>query len=254
MVESLSKGERLLTVAAAPSVSVELPDQLRGQTYVDFDIERYDLRGAAADLLEKANVGSFPEGCNKELEGFQGSKDIFRSFGARQRLHDTVAGDSHFLSVYEKLILEVLVPWLKRRVLEEVGDLGSTCFSYQYPPTLRVQPGPSKEFKRPHRDAEYGHQVGELNFWMPLTNYSEMTQTALWVESRPGADDYQPLEIDYGRIAVFHGTLCRHKVPPNSSQFARVSMDFRIGIGDFFDRTWQLDGVKYVHARREVVV
>ena len=25
-------------------------------------------------------------------------------------------------------------------------------------------------FKRPHRDAEYGHQIGELNCWMPLTD------------------------------------------------------------------------------------
>ncbi|CAE7469476.1 strG, partial [Symbiodinium necroappetens] len=109
-----------------------------------------------------------------------------------------------------------------------------TNFSYQYPPTLRIQPGRSEEFKRPHRDAEYGHQIGELNFWMPLTDYN-MTQATLWVESSPGAEDFQPLAINHGSIAVFHGTLCRHKVPANTSPFTRVSLDFRIGIGDFFD-------------------
>lgn len=87
---------------------------------------------------------------------------------------------------------------------------------------------------------------------MPLTDYN-MTQATLWVESSPGAEDFQPLAINHGSIAVFHGTLCRHKVPANTSPFTRVSLDFRIGIGDFFDRDWQLDGVKHVHSRREVV-
>ena len=47
--------------------------------------------------------------------------------------------------------------------------------------------------------------------------------------------DYQPLDISYGEIGIFHGTLCRHHVPQNSSDFTRVSMDFRIGLGE----TWR---------------
>jgi len=88
---------------------------------------------------------------------------------------------------------------------------------------------------------------------MPLTNFTEKTRTALCVESSPGAGDYQPLAIDYGQIAMFHGTLCRHHVPANTSEFTRISLDFRIGIGPFFDAEWQLHGVKGVHGRREMV-
>ena len=57
---------------------------------------------------------------------------------------------------------------------------------------------------------------------------------ARWVESEPDRGDYQPLDISYGEIGIFHGTLCRHHVPKNSSDFTRVSMDFRIGLGE----TW----------------
>lgn len=101
------------------------------------------------------------------------SPEIFRSFALRQRLHGLVAQSDEFLDVYEQLVqtlwketkkrasfqlafqcLEValeaalealsrtvLMPWLK-------GRLASTernCFSYQWPPTLRVQPGKSQE-------------------------------------------------------------------------------------------------------------
>merc|ERR1712194_319064 len=199
-------------------------------------------------------LGRFPQGSEDadNLEEFAASDDIFRSFGARQKVRKVVCEDSAFLAVYEAMVKEVLLPWLKALVLGRIDATGPINFSYQYPPTLRVQPGRSEEFKRPHRDAEYGHQAGELNFWMPLTNYTDMTEATLWVESSPDVGDYQPLAIDYGTIAMFHGTLCRHKVPANASAFTRVSMDFRVGIGEYFDLEWVLPGVKGVHGRREV--
>eukprot|EP00415_Alexandrium_ostenfeldii_P004271 UN4271 len=118
-----------------------------------------------------------------------------------------------------------------------MGSKTPISFFYQFPPTLRLQPGPSLKARCVHRDAEFGHQVGEVNFWMPLTDYSR-TRTTLWVESRPDAGDFLPLEIEYGAIAMFHGTLCRHSVPPNTTHCTRVSLDFRIGVGAFFDPAW----------------
>ena len=48
---------------------------------------------------------------------------------------------------------------------------GERCFYYQFPPTLRLQPGPSSRIGgRAHCDADYGHQDGEVNFWLPLTD------------------------------------------------------------------------------------
>ena len=92
-----------------------------------------------------------------------------------------------------------------------------------------------------------------MNFWLPLTSLAE-TRTTLWVESAPGADDFKPLEADLGRCGVFHGTLCRHYVPPNASSKTRVSLDFRIGVEGCFDPLWVLRGTLDDHHRREIVL
>ena len=70
----------------------------------------------------------------------------------------------------------------------------------------------------------------------------------------PQANDFHPLEVEYGQIGQFHGTLCRHHAPPNPSMFTRVSLDFRIGIEDYFDPEWKLEGIKAYHGRREVIM
>mmetsp|Transcript_44881 Transcript_44881/g.80833 ORF Transcript_44881/g.80833 Transcript_44881/m.80833 type:complete len:264 (-) Transcript_44881:29-820(-) len=248
-----SKGERLLQAAPEPKVLAQLPDWFRHQEYVSFDASCYDLRQCVTQLLDRADearLGSFPDDA-KSLETYAADEAVFRSFHVRQRLRQCVSQDVELLGVYEQLVKEVLCPHLKAKIVERTGSAEPVCFSFQYPPTVRLQPGPSKQFKRPHRDAEYGHQVGELNFWMPLTNYTEMTRTTLWVESAPNLADFRPLDIDYGNIAMFHGTLCNHRVPANASKFTRVSMDFRIGIGDFYDKEWALQGLKGEHGRRE---
>ena len=136
----------------------------------------------------------------------------------------------------------------------EVLSTGETCFYYQFPPTLRLQPGPSDRIGgRAHSDAEYGHQDGEVNFWLPLTDYA-LTRTALWVESAPGRGDFHPLDCpcDPGSLVAFHGTRCRHVAAPNPSPHTRASLDFRIGVGRFFDAKWVLNGTKHDHGRKFV--
>ena len=138
---------------------------------------------------------------------------------------------------------------------EEIDDRPLTFF-YQRPPTVRLQP-PSGAAEarggREHCDAEYGHQDGELNFWLPLTDPAR-TRTSLWAESAPSAGDFHPLDVAQGEIARFHGTRCRHRAPPNASACTRVSLDFRVGIGGFFDPLWQLKEAKAQHTRREVTI
>ena len=104
-----------------------------------------------------------------------------------------------------------------------------------------------------HHDAEYGHQPGELNFWMPLTDPAQ-TGVTLWVESAGGAGDFHPLRVGVGEIASFHGSACRHYVPPNESECTRASLDFRVGVEGYFDPGWSLKGTKEDHTRRSVVL
>lgn len=94
---------------------------------------------------------------------------------------------------------------------------------------------------------------GEINFWMPLTDYG-LTQTTLWVESGPNTDDFHPLALDVGQIAMFHGTLVRHYAPPNPTNFLRVSMDFRVGIERYYDPKWKLEGLQHYHGRHTITL
>ena len=204
---------------------------------------------------------------------------------AQQQLAEALSADGRLLAAFVALVEEVVAPHLKRRLdaalrrqaeeaggahgaveaagdaVEGMGKRGSgmatatapTAFYYQYPPTLRLQPGRSTRHVRPHCDAEYGHQPGEVNFWMPLTSLSQ-TRTTLWVESKPGADDASPINVDFGEIVAFHGSLCRHHVPPNTSDCTRVSLDFRIGVEGYYDPGWSMRGTLEDHNRRRVLL
>eukprot|EP00931_Biecheleriopsis_adriatica_P082279 TRINITY_DN5570_c0_g1_i10.p1 TRINITY_DN5570_c0_g1~~TRINITY_DN5570_c0_g1_i10.p1 ORF type:complete len:263 (-),score=52.21 TRINITY_DN5570_c0_g1_i10:22-810(-) len=244
-----TKGERELLSAPPPKVAEELPAALRAQERIAFDVASYDLRGEAAKLLEDAGLkvgfGSF-DGHSRELEDFAAAEAVFSSFKYERHWRQCVREAEAFLQVYERLVREVICPVLKSK-LEEDTSAASTTFYYQ------LQPGPSEQYRRVHRDAEYGHQDGEVNFWMPLTDYSK-TKVTLWVESEPDAGDFQAMDLDYGSIGMFHGTNCRHWVPGNPSPFTRVSMDFRIGVGQFFDPKWALHGIHHKHERRTFVL
>lgn len=168
------------------------------------------------------------------------------------------------LPAFDRLVTEVVLPHLKRRLVASGAipsasaaapkeQSSTTTFWYQRPPTLRLQPGPSSRYVRPHRDAEYGHQDGEVNFWMPLTDPAE-TGTTLWVESAPDAGDFSPLTVSLGQVAAFHGTTRKHHVPTNRTSATRMSLDFRVGVEGYFDPAWTMRGTKADHNRREAAL
>lgn len=242
-----------------------VPRCLRCEETLRFDREQFDLRGAAAALLARhTRFGHFAGG-DEELERFVAAPDIFRSFKARQALYRAVGADEDFLRVYDRLVQQVVLPRLKRRLAEHAGaehagaegegaGAGAEAatrrrFHYQHPPTMRVQPGPSEEFGPTHSDEDYGHTCAEVNFWTPLTDPAQ-TRTTLWLESAPGADDFRPLELAMGELASFHGAKCRHRAPPNGSEYTRVSLDFRVGVSPWFDPERPV-GTKATHTWRE---
>jgi hypothetical protein len=181
---------------------------------------------------------------------------------AQQHLSDLLGSNQHFLQIYDSLVMDYLLPQLKERIIiqqqsneeEEEDEHRVFIFHYQRPPTLRLQPGPSQSFVKVHADNEYGHQDGELNYWLPLTDPT-LTKTELWCESKPGSEDYHAVNCRYGEIHVFFGSFCRHYVPPNPTGYTRISLDFRIGIeGLGFDPSWQMLGTKDDHSRRKVTM
>ena len=110
-----------------------------------------------------------------------------------------MAGDEALLHAFDRFVSASVLPWLKQGLARAGAAKANLSpippprprararaqpypkpgaavthvpltFYVQRPPTLRLQPGPSAFSVRPHSDAEYGHQPGELNFWVPLTD------------------------------------------------------------------------------------
>lgn len=242
-----------------------LPEEVRAEDLFSYDRSLYNLQGVVASLLRRCNdkiVGCFPEGSDR-LEDFSvPAPSIWRSVNggqcedAQKYLSDEVMADEKLLEVFDRLVKEVALPHLKRRLVSAnaVSDEeGSVTFYYQSPPTLRLQPGPAWAQVKPHNDAEYGHQNGELNFWLPLTDRT-LTGVDLWCETEFKADDYHPVPAKPGEILSFHGSSCRHYVNANAAAFTRMSMDFRVGVEGFFDPYWQMQGTTHDHGRQEVTI
>ena len=97
---------------------------------------------------------------------------------------------------------------------------------FQRSPTFRLSFPSTDPMGHPHCDAEYHHQPGELNIWLPLT--AVWGSNTLFTESSPGQGDFHPLELGYGRGVRFWGNRCHHYCVPNASGATRVSLDFRV--------------------------
>ena len=106
---------------------------------------------------------------------------------------------------------------------------------------------------RPHNDVEYGHQNGELNMWVPLTD-RVLTGVDLWSETSFGEGDYHPIIANVGEAISWHGSSRKHYVNPNSSVNTRVSLDFRIGVEGYFDPLWEMQGTTDDHSRKKVEI
>jgi hypothetical protein len=242
-----------------------LPDDVRKEDVLDYDMEKYDFKGALIRLLSRCDsntVGEFrsTEIVERRLEDFVVAvPSTWREVNggqcesAQKYLSDFIAEDNEFLDLFDKLLLEVVLPYLKRRLVSSgvVEDKQDVTFYYQRPPTLRLQPGPAWTQVKAHDDAQYGHQNGELNFWLPVTDRN-FTNVDLYCETQPGAEDFHPVAALPGQIISFHGSSCKHFVNSNATPFTRVSMDFRVGVEGFFDPFWQMKGTSDDHGRKEV--
>lgn len=120
-----------------------------------------------------------------------------------------------FVDVYRCFVHDVCAPLC-----------GSERVVFQCPPTVRTAlPGAPATIQM-HCDADYPvHWAGEVNFWVPLT--SVYGSNTLWLESKPNAGDFRPMELGPGEFLRFHGYECRHYTMRNETTTARISFDFR---------------------------
>ena len=126
-----------------------------------------------------------------------------------------------------------------REVCAPMLGAGPDDLVYQRSPTLRVSvPGiHDKAMGRPHRDYDYFHQTGEVNFWMPCTEV--FGTNSLYTESAVGRGDFHPLVLGYGKCVRFWGNQAWHYCVPNQEMTTRVSLDFRVIVKGRFNHEFR---------------
>ena len=87
---------------------------------------------------------------------------------------------------------------------------------FQTRPTFRVCLPNNVAVGQKHRDFDYQHPEGEINFWVPFTRAWE--SNALYVESEPDKGDFHPPHaMEFGEIFRFWGNKCWHYNLPNDT-------------------------------------
>ncbi len=176
-----------------------------------------------------------------------------------KKLREKILTDGHFLlNTYEALIKEVIAPMMVSEYKHsKYHHLENQTVLYQYPPTLRIFPStnPPKSMGRLHTDYDYGHQDGEVNFWLPLVNANGGNAT-LWSESAPGSKDFEPLQLVYGEIQRFHAVSHMHGTYPNDTGQTRISLDFRVALACSFNHQYSHPKkvLKFKHEMRSYTV
>jgi len=144
-------------------------------------------------------------------------------------------------------------------VKNEVSPLFNQDFLFQKFPSFRVQVPNQTAVSKWHYDSDldHGHPDWEINFQIALTEMKETSAT--WVETVPGLNDFNPMNLNVGEFAIFNGNKCRHGNKPNRTEQTRVSLDFRVLPIDRYDENTEktsyygnkfVDGGYYKRFRR----
>jgi hypothetical protein len=119
-----------------------------------------------------------------------------------------------------------IAPAYHRFLRGEIARLVAEPVYVQRVPTFRVSFPSGTAVSRYHRDSEYHHQPGTINFWVPLT--PAFGTNTIWVESEPDLGDFHPIDLMPGQLLRFDAIGLRHGNQRNDTGQARVSFDFRV--------------------------
>lgn len=134
-----------------------------------------------------------------------------------KRFYTAIKSSPEFKMLYCKLVRDLFDQFFPE----------DTALIYQSFPSIRFQ-FVGNTCVPPHFDSDAigKHPVGERNFLVPLT---KMIGTArLFIESTPGANDAQGVDLEYGDLFYFNGNTCMHHNVTNTEDYMRISLDFRV--------------------------
>jgi hypothetical protein len=174
---------------------------------LDYDALKYRFPEIIRSWLGVDRLDEIHKGV--EYEVFTRKTDQSTEF--HRRLYEI--GDD-FYNVYRSFLADVVLPFIGEDLI------------YQRIPSFRIHLPDNVAVGEFHRDRDYAHGEGEINFWLPVT--PAWDTNSVWIESREGAEDFRPYDVDVGQVLVFDGVNLAHGNRLNETGKTRVSFDFRV--------------------------
>jgi hypothetical protein len=185
------------------------------EKYFSYDVARYQFVALINELF-RHDLQLLHQLSDTEYAFFaEPGKDSDTIF--HQKFYNKLrSGWKEFVDTYELFIRERIAPIMGSK----------DGLIYQTWPTLRVHLPGNVAVGGWHRDRDYNHPPGEINFVVAITPMFE--SNAIVAERNPGALDFCHFTMAPGQLAMFDGNQCIHGNLPNTTGKTRVSFDFRV--------------------------
>eukprot|EP00929_Paragymnodinium_shiwhaense_P047087 TRINITY_DN2389_c0_g1_i3.p1 TRINITY_DN2389_c0_g1~~TRINITY_DN2389_c0_g1_i3.p1 ORF type:complete len:346 (+),score=58.99 TRINITY_DN2389_c0_g1_i3:59-1096(+) len=205
------------------------PEHLREQCKLTIDLDKYPFGQLMRKILEE------PAECDlSKLHETPHAQDLIKTF---QNNPKNVAAIGPRGNVWNKRYracpqrdpeLQAAFRDCYHRYLREfvLEHLGTKRVAFQSEPTFRCHLPHTGAPGRAHRDEDYKHARGEINFWIPLTQVYDTN--SLYVESKRDVEDFKAFEAAPGELLRFYANQVWHYTVPNETPHTRVSFDFRV--------------------------
>jgi len=177
-----------------------------------YETTRFDFEGSVKEALGLHSTEQLSQIHTRFNSGPVVTRETDSTTPIHRLYYEKIA-DTNFYNHYRDFIHTVV-----SRVVE--GPL-----IVQRIPTFRAHMPKNKAVGRYHRDKEFGHQDGAINFWLPVTRAHHTNALHIDLE-----DDWGPvpLELEVGEFLAFDGVNLRHGNELNETSETRVSFDFRV--------------------------
>jgi cytidyltransferase-like protein len=164
-------------------------DTLAGEH--NFRLSEHDQRRLLSGLLE--SLGLPPGTVLERIHERQGGK------AKDELLLALTRNPTPFQEAYDAFVRDVCVP--RFAALTGRPEACTEVYYQSFPCVRIIQPD---EFSiGPHADVSYGHHPCSVNFYIPLTTIGGTS--SLFLESRPGAEDWHPIEGGLGKDGGWGG-------------------------------------------------
>ncbi|KAL3804691.1 hypothetical protein HJC23_008506 [Cyclotella cryptica] len=206
---------------------VPYPD-LRTETPFLYDVDSYPLDRLLADTLGVEDLSQIHI-AHPRTEDKARLMAPLQNRGQRRAFHRCFDSfvTSHVIPLLHSQALSKEIFYTNRHQLRK-GKPQRIVYRYQAFPTINiVRPGECSI--GPHCDLTQGHSIGNISFHIPLT--ATFGTNAVYVESRPGREDWHPLSTKSPGLGFqFDGARCLHFNLRNETDITRVSLNFSIAI------------------------